>query len=44
MMEKPLAVSVSDAERIRRAAGSGGIPVIVNYETTWYPSHGERIG
>ncbi len=38
MMEKPLAVSVSDAERIRRAAGSGGIPVIVNYETTWYPS------
>jgi len=38
MMEKPLAVSVSDGERIRRAAGSGGIPVIVNYETTWYPS------
>jgi predicted dehydrogenase len=37
MMEKPLAVSVPDAGRIRRAAASGGIPVIVNYETTWYP-------
>jgi predicted dehydrogenase len=37
MMEKPLAVSVADGERIRRAAGSGKIPVIVNYETTWYP-------
>jgi scyllo-inositol 2-dehydrogenase (NADP+) len=38
MMEKPLAVSVADGERIRRAADAGGIPVIVNYETTWYPS------
>jgi predicted dehydrogenase len=37
MMEKPLAVSVADGERIRRAAESGRIPVIVNYETTWYP-------
>ena len=37
MMEKPLAVSVADGERIRRAARSGNIPVIVNYETTWYP-------
>jgi predicted dehydrogenase len=37
MMEKPLAVSVADGERIRRAAQSGKIPVIVNYETTWYP-------
>lgn len=39
MMEKPLAVSTDDAERIRRAAASGGIQVMVNYETTWYPSH-----
>ena len=38
MMEKPLAVSVADGERICRAADSGGVPVIVNYETTWYPS------
>jgi predicted dehydrogenase len=37
MMEKPLAVSVADGQRIRRAAASGNIPVIVNYETTWYP-------
>src|SRR5262245_46011828 len=40
MMEKPLAVSNADAQRIRRAAEAGGIPVLVNYETTWYPSHG----
>ena len=40
MMEKPLAVSNAHAQRIRRAAGRGGIDVLVNYETTWYPSHG----
>jgi len=40
MMEKPLAVSVEHARAIQRAAESGGIPVIVNYETTWYRSHG----
>jgi predicted dehydrogenase len=39
MMEKPLAVSNADAVRIRRAAESGGIDVLVNYETTWYPSY-----
>jgi predicted dehydrogenase len=40
MMEKPLAVSMEHAKAIQRAAGSSGIPVIVNYETTWYASHG----
>lgn len=40
MMEKPLAVSNAGAQRIRRAAETGGIQVLVNYETTWYPSHG----
>jgi scyllo-inositol 2-dehydrogenase (NADP+) len=40
MMEKPLAVSNADARRIRQAADAGGIQVFVNYETTWYPSHG----
>jgi predicted dehydrogenase len=40
MMEKPLAVSMEHAARIARAAGQSGIPVIVNYETTWYPSNG----
>jgi predicted dehydrogenase len=40
MMEKPLAVSNAHAERIRRAAEKGNLHVLVNYETTWYPSHG----
>jgi predicted dehydrogenase len=40
MMEKPLAVSNADAQRIRQASEAGGIQVLVNYETTWYPSHG----
>jgi predicted dehydrogenase len=40
MMEKPLAVSNAHAQRIRRAAEKGNIHVLVNYETTWYPSHG----
>jgi predicted dehydrogenase len=39
MMEKPLAVSVAEADRIQRAAGRGGVEVFVNYETTWYPNH-----
>jgi len=39
MMEKPLAVSVEDALAIKRAADAGHIPVLVNYETTWYPSN-----
>ena len=39
MMEKPLAVSVEDALSIKRAADAGHIPVLVNYETTWYPSN-----
>jgi predicted dehydrogenase len=38
MMEKPLAVSMLDARAIQAAAKSGGIQVIVNFETTWYPS------
>src|SRR6476660_6160895 len=40
MMEKPLAVSNADGQRIKRAAERGGVQVFVNYETTWYPSHG----
>jgi len=39
MMEKPLAVDMRGARAIERAANTAGIPVIVNYETTWYPSH-----
>jgi predicted dehydrogenase len=40
MMEKPLAVSNADAQRVKNAAGRGKIQVFVNYETTWYPNHG----
>ncbi len=40
MMEKPLAVSNEAAHRIEKAAHQGNIQVIVNYETTWYRSHG----
>ncbi len=39
MMEKPLAVSLADARRIAVAANAGGIQVLVNYETTWYPAN-----
>jgi predicted dehydrogenase len=39
MMEKPLAVDVQGARAIERAAAEAKIPVLVNYETTWYPSN-----
>ena len=39
MMEKPLAVSLEDARAIQRAAREGKIPVLVNYETSWYRSN-----
>jgi glucose-fructose oxidoreductase len=39
MMEKPLAVSFEDALAIERAAQTGKIQVLVNYETTWYASN-----
>jgi predicted dehydrogenase len=35
MMEKPLAVNMKEARAIEAAAKSGGIQIIVNYETTW---------
>jgi predicted dehydrogenase len=41
MMEKPLAVDMKQARAIEAAARRFNVPVIVNYETTWYPSHGE---
>jgi predicted dehydrogenase len=39
MMEKPLAVSLEDAQAIARAARDAKIHVLVNYETSWYPSN-----
>jgi predicted dehydrogenase len=41
MMEKPLAVNPAQARAMQKASDSTGTPVIVNYETTWYRSHGE---
>ena len=41
MMEKPLAVSREHARAIRDAAAKANIPVLVNYETTWYRSHAQ---
>jgi predicted dehydrogenase len=37
MMEKPLATNLKQARAIEAAAKKGGIQVIVNYETSWYP-------
>ncbi len=39
MMEKPLAVNMEHARAIAAAAKKGGINVIINYETTWYPAN-----
>ncbi len=39
MMEKPMAVNMAHARRIQNAVKASGIPLIVNYETTWYASH-----
>jgi predicted dehydrogenase len=39
MMEKPLAVNMEHARAIADAARKGGIQIIVNYETTWYPGN-----
>jgi predicted dehydrogenase len=38
MVEKPLGVSFADAQAMSSAAANNGIRLIVNYETTWYPS------
>ena len=39
MVEKPLTISLDDALAIRRVAREHKIQVLVNYETTWYPSN-----
>jgi predicted dehydrogenase len=39
MMEKPFAVGMDDARAMAAAARKSGIQIIVNYETTWYPSN-----
>jgi len=39
MVEKPLTISLDDALAIRDVARKHKIPVLVNYETTWYSSN-----
>lgn len=39
MMEKPMALNLADARAIAAAASRGGIQILVNFETTWYPSN-----
>ncbi|MCA9273710.1 MAG: Gfo/Idh/MocA family oxidoreductase [Phycisphaerales bacterium] len=38
LVEKPLAFSRADANRIERAANKHGVLVLTNYETSWYAS------
>ncbi len=39
MVEKPLATTYEDALAIQRLSEKFQIPVLTNYETTWYPSN-----
>lgn len=39
MVEKPLSTTLEDALAIQRASQEWHVPVLVNYETTWYPSN-----
>ena len=39
MVEKPLATNLTDALAIRRISREDHVPVLVNYETTWYASN-----
>ncbi len=41
MVEKPLSTTLDDALAIRAAAVANHVPVLVNYETTWYSSNNE---
>jgi predicted dehydrogenase len=43
MVEKPMAISVADAERMAALAHQHGIHLLTNYETTWYASTHEAI-
>jgi predicted dehydrogenase len=38
MVEKPLAASLADARRMKALADQHRIKLMVNYETTWYPT------
>ncbi len=38
LLEKPLAIDLAGAKKIAAAAKKGGIDVLVDYETAWYPA------
>ncbi|MEM9917622.1 MAG: Gfo/Idh/MocA family oxidoreductase [Bacteroidota bacterium] len=39
MVEKPLAVSLEHAKKMKQLAEQHGIHLLTNYETTWYPTN-----
>ena len=43
MVEKPLSTTMQDALAIRAASKQYHVPVLVNYETTWYSSNAEAL-
>jgi predicted dehydrogenase len=43
MVEKPLAVNSSQAEKMAKLAKANNIYLLTNYETTWYPTHYEAF-
>ena len=43
MVEKPLSTTMPDALAIRDASRRYHVPVLVNYETTWYSSNAEAL-
>lgn len=43
MVEKPLAMTVKQAERMVQLAKQHNIHLLTNYETTWYPSNQEAF-
>ena len=43
MVEKPLSTTMPDALAIRAASREHHVPVLVNYETTWYSSNAEAL-
>ncbi len=43
MVEKPLSTTMDDALAIQAASRKYSVPVLVNYETTWYSSNAEAL-
>lgn len=43
MVEKPMAIDVSEAERMQELAARHSIHILTNYETTWYATNHEAI-